>query len=176
MAERGLPVPGNRVLVNTHSSHDETQFSGDAGESSDVRARLRAASTSVRGAVLLRVHGEIDAYTLGRWRRLFAAARTEAGRSGHLVIDVDNATFMSCRAIIELAEDAQRYRRGGGRVSIVSSGPSPIPRIITLAGLAQWLPVHPDTDSATADRLLSRHAPRTGPGSSHAAGLPRIPG
>ncbi|MDO3646976.1 anti-sigma factor antagonist [Nocardia mangyaensis] len=162
--------------MNTHSSHDEAQCSGDAGESSDVRARLGAESATARGVVLLRVHGEIDAYTLGRWRRLFGAARTEAGRSGHLVIDVDDITFMSCRAIIELAEDAQRYRRSGGRVSIVSSGPSPIPRIIALAGLVEWLPVYADGESATADRVPIRRASRTGPGSFHAAGLPRIPG
>ncbi|APE35526.1 hypothetical protein BOX37_17985 [Nocardia mangyaensis] len=68
---------------------------------------------------MLRAHGEIDAYTLGRWRRLFSAARTEAGRSGHRVIDVDDITFMSCRAIIELAEDAQRYRRSAAAIHLI---------------------------------------------------------
>ncbi len=148
MAARGLPVPRNRVLVNTPLSHDRSHSSSGA-DPDDVGARLSAETSTHRYGILLRVHGEIDAYTFGHWRRLFDAARIAAMGTGHLLVDLRTVEFMACRAIAELADTAERYRREGLRVSVISARSSAIAHIATVAGLA--LPIYPDLDAATTE-------------------------
>lgn len=151
-------MPRNRVLVNTLLSHDRSRSSAGAEpDADDVRARLRAETSTVRHGTLLRVHGEIDAYTFAHWRRLFDTARLTARSTGHLLVDLHAVEFMSCRAIAELADSAERSHREGLRVSVVSPS-SAIVHIATVAGLA--LPIYPDANAATIEYV--RCAARSG--------------
>ncbi|MEV0334422.1 STAS domain-containing protein [Nocardia sp. NPDC050717] len=142
--------------MNTPLSHDRSHSSAGA-EPDDVRARLRAETSTVRHGILLRVHGEIDAYTFAYWRRLFDAALLAARDTGHLLVDLDAVEFMSCRAIAELADSAERSHREGLRVSVVRPS-SAMVHIATVADLA--LPVYPDVDAATIEYV--RCAARSG--------------
>ncbi|MGM7647721.1 anti-sigma factor antagonist [Nocardia sp. JW2] len=94
-------------------------------------------------ATVLYVRGDIDAYTLTRWRRVLDDAFQRASGGGQLVVDLDEVTFMSCRSILDLAFRAQQHH-DTVRVSVVKAAPSVVDRIITAAGLAQWLTLHTD--------------------------------
>ncbi|MFC4376090.1 STAS domain-containing protein [Nocardia halotolerans] len=147
--------------MTTHSSHAERQpLPAFDGESPDVCARLRAELESRPTAVVLRVHGDIDAYTLTRWGHVLDDAFHRATSSGHLVVDVSEVAFISCRSILDLAGRAQQHH-GTTCVSVVHAAPSVVDRIVDAAGLTQWLRLHTDADAAIgtgpALRLRSHH-------------------
>ncbi|MFD3595628.1 anti-sigma factor antagonist [Nocardia sp. NPDC058640] len=101
-------------------------------------AQLRTELTLHHAATVLHVHGEIDAYTLPQWRDILDDAMAAEGDNGHLVIDIREVTFMSCRAIMEMATRAQQ---GRVRLSVVNPVAGVTDRIIAAAGLTEWLPV-----------------------------------
>ncbi|MGW0635026.1 STAS domain-containing protein [Nocardia salmonicida] len=114
------------------------------GDSVDTRRRLRAELHSRRTITILTVHGEIDAYTQDLWRHVLDTALTAAEDSGRLAVDVNDASFLGCRAVLDLAERAQLGASRGVRVSVIDSVPSGLDRVITVTGLTEWLPVHAD--------------------------------
>ncbi|MFF2397454.1 anti-sigma factor antagonist [Nocardia sp. NPDC055165] len=128
--------------MNTHSGHGDQPSRIDESDSA-----LRAEVTLHHTATVLHVHGEIDACNLPRWRIILDAAITAEGESGHLVIDIRDVTFMSCRAILDMATRAQQSRL---RMSVVNPVPSVTNRIIVAAGLTEWLPVYPSRTEALA--------------------------
>ncbi len=128
--------------MNTHSSHGDNTIRFEESDSG-----LRAEVTLHHTATVLHVHGEIDACNLLQWRVILDDAIAAEGESGHLVIDIRDVTFMSCRAILEMATRAQQSKL---RTSVVIPGPSVINRIIIAAGLTQWLPVYASRTEAIA--------------------------
>ncbi|MGW0637847.1 STAS domain-containing protein [Nocardia salmonicida] len=130
--------------------HSEVLFPVVEGDPS-TPARLRAELHRWPTVTILSVHGEIDAYTQNRWRRILDAALSAAEESGRLVVDVDDAYFIGCRTVLDLAHCAQQGVTRGIQVSAIDPVPSVLDRIITITGLTEWLPVLTDlTDIPTA--------------------------
>ncbi|MEU4596288.1 anti-sigma factor antagonist [Nocardia sp. NPDC023988] len=129
--------------MNTHSSHvGRYELPAFDGEPPDVSARVSADLETRSNAIVLYVRGDIDAYTITRWRRVLDDAFQRASGGRQLVVDLDEVTFMSCRSILDLASRAQQHDTI--RVSVVKAAPSVVDRIITAAGLAKWLTLHTD--------------------------------
>lgn len=63
------------------------------------------------------------------------------------MIDIRDVTFMSCRAILDMAT---RARQSELRTSVVIPVPSVTNRIIVAAGLTEWLPVYVSRTEAIA--------------------------
>ena len=63
------------------------------------------------------------------------------------MIDTDGLDFMGCCAFSALAEEADRCRRRGIRMCVVSRKRI-VARIIAAGGLGSRLPVYPDADTA----------------------------
>lgn len=138
--------------------HDEDLFPAVVGEPADICQRLHAEVESRSTVVILHVHGEIDACTLDRWHRMIDTAVDRAAEDGHLVVDLSDIEFMACRSVLDLAARAQRAAAHGVVVSVVDPGPSVVARVVAVAGLTEWLPLH----SALIDALAA-HTPRVRP-------------
>lgn len=142
--------------MNTNSRHvGRYQIPAIEGESPEVSARLRAELQPWDTAMLLRVRGDIDAYTLARWHRLLDEAFLRAAATRHLIVEVSEVSFMSCRAILDLAGRAQQHH-DTTRVSVVNAVPSVVDRIIAAAGLTEWLELH----SELAEAIRTQTPPR----------------
>lgn len=128
--------------MNAHSSRDDHRLLIDASA-----PQLRAERTLHHTATVVHVHGEIDACTLPQWRTILDEAVAAEGESGHLVIDIRDVTFMSCRAILDMAT---RVQQGKVRMSVVNPVPSVTNRIIIAADLTEWLPVYATRTEAMA--------------------------
>ncbi|WP_278265338.1 anti-sigma factor antagonist [Nocardia sp. AG03] len=132
--------------------HRVTPFPPAVGESADLCLRLQAELELRPQAVLLHVHGEADAYTLSRWRRILDAALAEA-TTGYLVVDLSDTEFLGCRPILDLADRAQQALTRGIRVAIYNPVPGVVNRIIDVAGLSTWLPIHTSLPEALTTHL-----------------------
>ncbi|MFD6397718.1 anti-sigma factor antagonist [Nocardia sp. NPDC060249] len=130
---------------------------------SESDSALRAEVTLHPTATVVHVYGEIDACNLPQWRTVLDRAGTAQGEPGHLVIDISDVTFMSCRAILDMATRAQR---GQLRMSVVNPVPSVTDRIIVAAGLTEWLPVYPSRAEALAAARTQPQSTRTIPPAS----------
>ena len=123
-----------------------------------LSANLVSALNNPRGALRTVAHrdgtivtvyagGEVDAANEHSWRQLLREAAAATPPPGPLVIDTDGLDFMGCCAFAALAEEADRCRRQGIRMCVVSSKPI-VDRIITVGGLGSRLLVYPDADAA----------------------------
>lgn len=121
-----------------------------AGEPVDLCERLHADLGLRDDVAILHVYGEADAYTQSRWRRILDIAITEAADSGHLVVDLSSAQFIGCRPILDLADRAQQGLTRGVQVSVFNPFPNVVDRVVTVAGLTEWLPVHTTLDQAVS--------------------------
>ncbi|TCJ89741.1 anti-sigma factor antagonist [Nocardia alba] len=138
--------------MNTHSSHGDQISRVD-----QTNCALRAEVTRRHAATVVHVRGEIDACNLSQWRGILDDAVLAAAGSDHLVIDLRDVTFMSCRAILDMATRAQQSEL---RMSVVNPVPSVTNRIIVAAGLTEWLPVYSSrTDALAAAGSLPRSIP-----------------
>jgi anti-anti-sigma factor len=70
-----------------------------------------------------------------------------AGSPGPLVVDISGLDFMGCCAYAALGEEAERCRRRGVEMRLVSSQPI-VARIVTACGLSELLPVDDSVDIA----------------------------
>ncbi|KAF0846857.1 STAS domain-containing protein [Nocardia caishijiensis] len=130
--------------MNTNPSHVRRyELPAFDGEPPDVSARVGADLETRSTTTVLYVRGDIDAYTITRWRRVLDDAFRRASESGQLVVELNGVTFMSCRSILDLACRAQQHH-DTLRVSVVKAAPSVVDRVITAAGLTPWLTVHTD--------------------------------
>ncbi|ORV10421.1 hypothetical protein AWB95_15935 [Mycobacterium celatum] len=106
------------------------------------------ATTSQRGrAVIISVAGEVDASNEGDWRYLLAEMVALATVPGRVVVDVRDLDFMGCCAYTALAREAERCRRRGLNLCLVSQDPI-VARIVAACGLRWLLPMYPTTEAA----------------------------
>ena len=111
------------------------------------RGVLRIAAQRDGTTVTVYAGGEVDAANEHSWHQLLREAAAATLPPGPLVIDTDGLDFMGCCAFIALAEEADRCRRRGVRMCVVSCKPI-VGRVITAGGLGSRLPVYPDVDTA----------------------------
>lgn len=122
-------------------------------ELAQARSTLRTTIERSDLAVIVSAGGELDASNETTWRCLLSEAATAAGSPGPLVVDISGLDFMGCCAYAALGEEAERCRRRGVEMRLVSSQPI-VARIVTACGLSELLPVDDGVDTA-----LSAFAP-----------------
>ncbi|MDP7733563.1 anti-sigma factor antagonist [Mycobacterium paragordonae] len=110
---------------------------------------LRATTVRSGSAVVIRAGGEVDAANEHTWRGLLREASAVAVRPGPLIVDVTGLDFMGACAFAVLADEAERSRRRGVTLRLVSSNPG-VARIVEACAFGHVLPVHPTTESALA--------------------------
>ncbi|MGF2944591.1 anti-sigma factor antagonist [Mycobacterium sp. Lab-001] len=118
-------------------------------ELGDPHNTLRATTDRIDGAVLVNAGGEVDASNELTWRRLIVEAGGVVSAPGPLVVDVTGFEFMGCCAFAVLADEAQRCRRRGIELRLVSRAPL-VARIVEACELGGELPLYPTADAALA--------------------------
>jgi anti-anti-sigma factor len=118
-------------------------------ELGDPRSTLRATTDRSGAAVIINAGGEIDAYNERTWRHLVSEAASVVTLPGPLVVDVSGLDFMGGCAFAVLAEEAERCRRRGIELRLVSRQ-NIVARIVDACGLGGLLPIYPTADSALA--------------------------
>lgn len=108
---------------------------------------LRAVTQQRGPAVIITVAGEIDASNEADWRYLLAEMVAIAAVPGRVVVDVRDLDFMGCCAYTALAREAERCRRRGLTLCLVSQDPI-VARIVAACGLRWLLPMYPTTEAA----------------------------
>lgn len=116
-------------------------------ELAQARSTLRTTIERSDLAVIVSAGGELDASNETTWRRLLSEAAMAAGSPGPLVVDISGLDFMGCCAYAALGEEAERCRRRGVEMRLVSSQPV-VARIVTACGLSELLPVDDSVDIA----------------------------
>ncbi len=116
-------------------------------ELGDPHSTLRATTQRDGPVVIIRAGGEIDASNEHVWRRLLSEAAAVASPPGPFIVDVSGLDFMGCCTFSVLADEAERCRRGGVELRLVSCKPG-VTRIIKACELDAVLRVYPTTDSA----------------------------
>lgn len=129
-----IPVPVSRRL------------SVELGEPGSA---LRASTVRTGSAVVIRAHGEVDAANEHIWHGVVSEAAAMATQPGLLVVDVNGLDFMGCCAFTVLANEAERCRRRGVTLCVVSRDPG-VSRIVAACAFSNVLSVHPTTESALA--------------------------
>lgn len=110
---------------------------------------LRATTVRRGSAVLVRASGEVDASNEDLWHDLVSEAAAVALNPGSVIVDVSDLDFMGCCAFTVLANEAERSRRRGVALRVVSGDPG-IARIVEACNFGAVLPVHATTESALA--------------------------
>jgi anti-anti-sigma factor len=111
------------------------------------RGVLRIVAQRDGTTVTVYAGGEVDAANEHSWQQLLREAAAATPPPGPLVIDTDGLDFMGCCAFSALAEEADRCRRRGIRMCVVSCKPI-VGRIITAGGLGSRLAVYSDAHTA----------------------------
>lgn len=118
-------------------------------ELGDPQSTLRATTDRSGPAVLIHAGGEVDGCNEHTWQQLIREAASVVTAPGPFVIDVHGLDFMACCAFSVLAEEAERCRRRGIELRLVSRQPI-VGRIVKACGLDALLPIYPTADSALA--------------------------
>ncbi len=116
-------------------------------ELSRARSTLRATTERNGPVVIVSAGGELDASNEGVWRRLLNEAAAAASAPGPLVVDTSGLDFMACCAYAALGEEAERCRRRGIDMRLVSNQRA-VSRIVAACGLSELLPVDHSVDAA----------------------------
>jgi anti-anti-sigma factor len=116
-------------------------------ELAQASSTLRMTTERIDRAVIVTAGGELDASNEATWRRLLNEAAAAAGPPGPLVVDASGLDFMGCCAYAALAEEAERCRRHGVQVRLVSNQPA-VARVVAACGLSELLPVDASVDAA----------------------------
>ena len=122
-------------------------------ELAQARSTLRTTIERSDLAVIVSAGGELDASNETTWRRLLSEAAMAAGSPGPLVVDISGLDFMGCCAYAALGEEAERCRRRGVEMRLVSSQPV-VSRILAACGLSEALPVDVSVDAALSMCIL----------------------
>ncbi|BDB43724.1 MULTISPECIES: anti-sigma factor antagonist [Mycobacterium] len=120
-----------------------------ASELGGPTSTLRATTLRNGSAVVVQAGGEVDAANEHTWQGLLREAAAVAVAPGPLVVDVSGLDFMGCCAFTVLADEAERCRRRGITLRMVSDDPG-LGRIVHACALSGVLPVHPTTEAALA--------------------------
>ncbi|HZC92997.1 MAG TPA: anti-sigma factor antagonist [Mycobacterium sp.] len=123
-------------------------------ELAQARSTLRTTTERIGVAVIVSAGGELDASNEAIWRRLLGEAAAAAGPPGPLVVDTNGLDFIGCCAYAALGEEAERCRRRGVEMRLVSSQPV-VSRIVAACGLSELLPVDDSVDAALSAYALA---------------------
>lgn len=139
-------------------------YSGPVALSTGLRSQLRDGHSKLRttthrsgSTVVVYTAGEVDAANVDIWRRLVWEAAAAVWPPGCLVIDTNELDFMGCCAYAVLAEEADRCRRRGIELCLVSQDPI-VARVVTAGRLGSRLQIHTTVDEAVSRPELLANA------------------
>lgn len=112
-----------------------------------VPCALHATTQHKGRAVIITVAGEVDAGNEGDWKYLLAQMATVATPPGPVVVDVRGLSFMGSCAYPALARQAERCRRRGVTLCLVTTHPI-VARTVAACGLRWMLPIRPTIEAA----------------------------
>lgn len=124
-----------------------TLSAGATGPLRSGRPRLRASSVRNGSAVIVTVAGELDASDGESWSHLLGKMAMAATAPGPFVVDVRNLQSIARSAFATLAREAQRCRRRGFNLSLVSDHPAVV-QTVASCGLRPVLLVFPTVEAA----------------------------
>lgn len=136
-----------RVPTSSRPSLNLTLSTRLIYELCDPHSTLRATTDRSGAAVLIHAGGEVDACNERIWRQLVGEGAAAASAPGPFVVDVAGLDFMGCCAFAVLADEAERCRRRGIELRLVSRRPI-VARIVKACRLEQILPIYPTVDAA----------------------------
>ncbi|MGH3970158.1 MAG: STAS domain-containing protein, partial [Mycobacterium sp.] len=90
----------------TTSTELEAHRRGCACAAEDGAARLQTDTDRRGSAVILHARGEVDAYTLGTWRRIVQEISECAGAGEQVIVDITGLDFIASAALAALANEA----------------------------------------------------------------------
>lgn len=112
--------------------------------------QLGVVTSTVPGAVLLTVSGEVDLHTAPGLRAALDEAVALAGQgSGVVVADLSQVGFLDSTGLGELVAAHQALAASGGRLHLVVAHER-VGRLLRITGLADVLTVHADRAAALA--------------------------
>ncbi|MFC4591685.1 STAS domain-containing protein [Sphaerisporangium corydalis] len=115
---------------------------------------LRLTTSHIDGITVLAVGGDLDAVTKPDLAARLAAHFTGPGAS--LILDLSGVTFLDSSGLGLIADYHARAREAGGMLAVAGADRART-RVLWLTGLADWLPVHDDVETArTAIATISR--------------------
>jgi anti-anti-sigma factor len=110
---------------------------------------LQAASLRDGSAVIVAVAGEVDAGNQATWSLLVGKMAAAVAAPGPYVVDVRNMTFLNHRAYLVLGQEAQRCRRRGVNLCLVSNQPI-VAKTVAATGLRPVLSIYPTVEMAVS--------------------------
>ncbi|MBV7707998.1 STAS domain-containing protein [Nocardia nova] len=123
---------------------------GEPGTSHVAEARLSAVVRTRGPALVLSFRGEADSYTMSGWCERIRSAAESGMRI--VVIDTNCLSFLSWRALLTLAREAEDYRSAGVHLCLVTQSRT-IKRIAELDSVTRQLPIHSTVVSAVSRAL-----------------------
>ncbi|MFQ3550063.1 MAG: STAS domain-containing protein [Armatimonadota bacterium] len=112
------------------------------------KIRLETNLTEANGIKILHVSGEIDVYTAPQFKEAVNGVLTTGQK--HLIINMENVSYMDSSGFGALLSATKRLRPVGGTVSLVNCNQS-IKRILQITKLDTIFSVYTDIDSAIAN-------------------------
>ena len=113
---------------------------------------FRATVAEIGGRIaLVSVSGELDLYVESDLRGALEAAQLLGAKTA--VVDLSGVSFMDSTACGILVAEAERRRREGAELVLVSNGNS-TGRVLQVAGIDQVVPVYPTLHAAFQELLL----------------------
>jgi anti-anti-sigma factor len=112
---------------------------------------LRATTDRSGQAVIIHAGGEVDAHNEATWRQLIGEAAAVITGPGPFVVDVTDLDFMGCCAFAVLADEAEKLRRRGIELRLVSRQ-TIVARIVKACGLGGLLTIYGSVDAALIER------------------------
>lgn len=106
---------------------------------------MRVASSSLRGARLIRVEGDIDLSSIARLQAHIDGAFAEDHY--RLVVDLEHVTFLDSKVLHTLFRALAEARLQGGDIAVVCVNPT-ICRVLSVFGLAREVAICDSADAA----------------------------
>lgn len=128
----------------------EESGGGDRGPADEQLVRIETwrVAHAARDALVVEVAGEIDLYTVDRFRTAVAAGFDQLHDGEVLVIDLTDVTFLSSTGLQALVEVTQAARRRRQPLRIVVDHTRPVIRPLKLTGLDDVLALFNTIDDA----------------------------
>jgi anti-anti-sigma factor len=139
----------------------------DSRTSRDTPPVDREGDTALRHAIekagddviIVRVSGDVDAYTAPSLREAFGAAEKAEARL--ILVDLAKVPYIDSTGVGVINGAATRAANAGGRVVIAAAEPQ-VRKVFEITGLVKRIELHPDEASALASLREPRGGARDG--------------
>jgi anti-anti-sigma factor len=103
--------------------------------------------TRESGLVVVRIHGDLDAYGTMQVKEAFSVAIPD--RTAHVVVDLSEVPFLTSAALAMLVVRAQAMARAGGSLHIAGARERVL-EVFERAGFTLIFPLYPTLEAACA--------------------------